>query len=371
LTLHSPSNAQLPAEAARLDSHSAWGDYGAALLAVLAALLLRFVLNPILGNQGPYLILTLPVVLAALYGGFGPAIFATVLSTLAGTWLFIGSGGGLSDLLQPANFGRTVLFVLIGTSISFIGGRLRRSRLQLAGLVRQLRVSNRAKDDALATLGHEIRNPLAALLSAQQVLRLAPDQPDKVVRATGVIERQVAQIARMADDLLDLSSITRGEVAIRTERVDLRDVLAQAQEQSRPLMAAKAHHLQVDLGTAGADVVGDRARLVQVFANLLGNAAKYTDAGGELVLAMAPATHGRVAVDVRDNGTGMDPDGIAELFEPFVQAPAALGNAERGLGLGLAIVRKIVQLHGGEVQASSAGLGMGSTFTVLLPLAAA
>lgn len=345
-------------------------DYAIALAAVLAALLLRYLLNPLLGQQGPYLILSLAVVVAALYGGFGPALFATVLSTSIGTYFFIGSGTGLQDFLQPQNISRTVLFLVIGLSIGVIGGRLRTSRHALAESVRQLRASNRAKDHAMATLGHEIRNPLSALHSAQELLRRAPDDAKRVVWASELIGRQVLQMTRMANDLVDLSGVMRGEFQLDLRPVDLRAVLAQALEQSEPLIAKKGHRLRTDLGTAPVEVLGDATRLVQVFANLLNNAAKYTDPGGEVALDLRLTAARKVVVTVRDNGIGMQPGAIDELFEPFVQAPGAASNAEGGLGLGLAIVKKIVERHGGEVSAASAGLGQGSTVTVLLPLAA-
>ena len=343
-------------------------DYVIAFAAVMSALGLRFLMNPLLGQQGPYLILSLAIVVAAFYGGFGPALFATVLSVSIGTYFFIGSGVG-QDFFQPQNVSRTVLFLLIGLSIAVIGGRLRTSRHALAESVRQLRASNRAKDNAMATLGHEIRNPLAALHSAQEVLRRAAEDPKRVVWASELIGRQVQQMTRMADDLMDLSGVMRGEFQIDQHPVDLRDVLAQSLEQSAPLIAKKGHRLHDELGTAPVMVVGDATRLVQVFANLLNNAAKYTDPGGDVTLALRITAARQAAVSVRDNGIGMQPGAIDDLFEPFVQAPGAASNAEGGLGLGLAIVRKIVERHGGSVSATSTGLGQGSTVAVLLPLA--
>lgn len=345
-------------------------DYVVAFAAVLAALGLRFLMNPLLGQQGPYLILSLAIVVAAFYGGFGPALFATVLSVSIGTYFFIGSGLG-QDFFQPQNISRTVLFLLIGLSIAVIGGRLRTSRHDLAESVRQLRASNRAKDNAMATLGHEIRNPLSALHTAQEVLRRAPDDAKRVVWASELIGRQVLQMTRMADDLVDLSGVMRGEFQIAQQPVDLRKVLAQALEQSGPLIAKKGHRLHTDLGTEPVEVLGDATRLVQVFANLLNNASKYTDPGGDVTLALRPSAARKVAVTVRDNGIGMQPESINDLFEPFVQAPGAASNAEGGLGLGLAIVKKIVERHGGTVSATSAGLGQGSTVSVMLPLAPA
>lgn len=341
--------------------------YLVATVAVAAALLLRYLLNPVLGQQGPYLILTLPIVAAALHGGAGPALLATALGTLAGTYLFIDRGAGLHDVLQPQNLARTLLFVVIGLAIGLMGAQLQRSRDRLAEKVRQLKTSNRAKDNAMAILGHEIRNPLSAIQSAQVLLQRARGDEARVARASEVIGRQVAQMIRMADDLLDLSSVMRAGPTPGVA-VDLRDVLQQALEQSAPLYAKKGHRLDTTIGELPVMVAGDAQRLVQVFANLLTNAAKYTDPGGEIALQLQKRGGREAVVTVLDNGVGLPPGAIAELFEPFVQAPGAASNAEGGLGLGLAIVRKIVTAHGGEVGAESPGLGQGSVFRVVLPL---
>lgn len=346
---------------------SAWYEYLLAAGAVAAAMAVRYLLNPILGQQGPYLVVTLAIVVAALRGGFGPALFATVLGALIGTWLFMSDGR--EQLLLPANIARTVLFLAIGLSISVVGGRLRQSQHALAASVRQLRAGNNIKDSALAMLAHEIRNPLAALRSAGEVLKLAPDNPQRVLWASDLIGRQVVQMARMADDLLDVSSLMRRDVSIDKQRVDLRKVLQQALEQSGPLIARKQHVLRTDLGDSPSEVLGDPNRLIQIFANLLNNAAKYTPAGGEVSLTLRRGEPGTAVVSVSDSGVGMEPESIAELFEPFVQAPGAASNDEAGLGLGLAIVKRLVELHGGQIRAESAGLHRGSTFTVSLPLA--
>jgi len=342
--------------------------YLSAIVAVAVALLLRYLLNPVLGQQGPYLILTLPIVVAALYGGFGPALLATALGTSAGTYLFIERAGGLREVLQPENITRLLLFVAIGLAIGAMGGQLRRSRDSLAEKMQQLKAVNRAKDNAMAVLGHEIRNPLSAIHSAQTMLQRAPDDPKRVSWASEIIGRQVAQMTRMADDLLDLSGMMRDTPAAHSP-VDLRQVLQQALEQCAPICARKDHRLRIFLGDRPVTVMGDAQRLVQVFANLLTNAAKYTDPGGEIALTLAPRGRRQVEVSIRDNGVGLPAGAVAELFEPFVQAPGAASNAEGGLGLGLAIVRKIVLDHGGDVAAESQGLGMGSQFTVVLPLA--
>ncbi|RYF71156.1 MAG: HAMP domain-containing histidine kinase [Comamonadaceae bacterium] len=342
-------------------------DYGFAFAAVAGALLLRYLLNPILGQQGPYLILTLPIVLAALYGGFGPAVFATVLGTSAGTYLFIGRGAASGGLLEPANIGRTVLFLIIGISIAFIGGRLAQSRAELAASVRQLRASNRAKDSAMVTLGHEIRNPLSAIHAAQNLLKRVPDDAKRVAWASDLIGRQVLQMKRMADDLVDLSSVLKGGFSIEHRPVDMQQVLAQALEQCDALITRKGHRLRQEMPATSLTTNGDHHRLVQVFANLVNNAAKYTPPGGDLFLQLEAVADGGIVVTVRDTGTGMQPELIDELFEPFVQAPGVGSSAEGGLGLGLALVKRLVTLHGGTVRGWSAGHGLGSTFTVTLP----
>ena len=230
--------------------------YLVATAAVGAGLLLRYLLNPVLGQQGPYLILTLPIVAAAIYGGFGPALLATALATSAGTYLFINRGAGLHNVMQPENLARTLLFILIGLAIGFMGGQLQRSRVLLADKVRQLKASNRAKDNAMAVLGHEIRNPLSAIQSAQTLLQRASGDETRIAKASEVIERQVAQMLRMADDLLDLSSGMHNSSPAR-EPIDLRFVLQQALEQSAPIFSRKNHRLQAELGETPVVVTGD------------------------------------------------------------------------------------------------------------------
>lgn len=346
-----------------------WQDYFLAVGWVGAALLLRFLLNPVLGQQGPYLILTLSIVLAALYGGFGPAMLATGLATFIGTYLFIGSRPGWESVFEPPNIARTVLFLLIGLSISVIGGRLRASRQELSEAVRGLRSSNRAKDHVLATVAHEMRSPLSALNSANHVLARSTQDPARIAWASDLIGRQLTQLSRMSDDLMDMSKVLHGNIDVKMGPVDLRDVVTAAVEQCGPLIAEKRHHLTTEQPPAPAMVSGDASRLVQVFANLLTNAAKYTEPGGRISLQLALAG-GEWHFSVSDSGQGLNPEMIDEIFEPFVQAPDALNNANGGLGLGLAIVKRIVQLHGGRVSATSRGPGCGSTFDVMLAQAA-
>ena len=231
-----------------------------------------------------------------------------------------------------------------------------------------LQEANHRKDEFLAMLAHELRNPLAPISAAAQVLRLAPGQPDKVRQYSEVISRQVNHMTTLVNDLLDVSRVTRGMVQLEMAEVDVKAVVTQAAEQVHPLIEAGKHSLVVQLGAARASVLGDRARLIQVTANLLANAAKYTPAGGRILLSVAPAD-GKVRIDVADNGSGIDSDLLPQVFDLFVQGKRTPDRAQGGLGLGLALVKNIVAMHGGQVRVRSAGAGQGSTFTVELPLA--
>ena len=231
-----------------------------------------------------------------------------------------------------------------------------------------LQDANHRKDEFLAMLAHELRNPLAPISAAAQVLRLAPGQPDKVRQYSEVISRQVSHMTTLVNDLLDVSRVTRGMVELEMAEVDVKAVVTQAAEQVHPLIEAGGHSLVVQLGAARACVLGDRARLIQVTANLLANAAKYTPASGRIVLSVEPAD-GKVKIEVTDNGSGIDAALLPHVFDLFVQGKRTPDRAQGGLGLGLALVKNIVGMHGGHVAARSAGAGCGSTFTVELPLA--
>ena len=222
----------------------------------------------------------------------------------------------------------------------------------------------RGRDEFLAMLGHELRNPLSAITMALELDRSEP--PSKY---RDIVRRQARHLARLVDDLLDVSRVTRGLVALSRAPVDLRDVVAEAIEQSRPLIDARRHTLQAALGERPLTVDGDRTRLVQVVTNLLNNAAKYTPDGGFVDVALnADDGASEAVLTVRDNGSGIGPDLLPVVFDLFTQGSRTLDRTQGGLGLGLALVRKLVELHGGSVAVSSTGAGAGSTFTVRLPL---
>ena len=224
--------------------------------------------------------------------------------------------------------------------------------------------ASQAKDEFLAMLGHELRNPLAPILTALQLMRLKGIDAAEAERT--VIERQVKHVVGLVEDLLDVSRITRGRIDIKKEHVELSEIVTRAIEMASPLLEQHRHELTVAVPRSGLVIDGDRGRLAQVVANLLTNAAKYTDAGGKIAID-ARAQDGDVVLTVRDNGIGIDRTILPRIFELFAQERQALDRSKGGLGLGLSIVRSFVQLHGGTVAAESEGPGRGSSFTVRLP----
>jgi signal transduction histidine kinase len=232
---------------------------------------------------------------------------------------------------------------------------------------RQLEVANRTKDEFLAMLGHELRNPLAPILTALQLMRLRGG--DALEKERTVIERQTRHLVRLVDDLLDVSRIARGKIDLRRERVDVADVVAKAIEMSSPLLEERQHDLSVDVPRDVA-VDADPARLAQVFANLLTNSAKYTETGGSIQVT-AERVGESVTIRVKDDGIGIAAEMLPHVFDMFAQERQALDRTRGGLGLGLTIVKTLTELHGGSVEVSSAGRGQGSEFLVRLPAAAA
>jgi signal transduction histidine kinase/ActR/RegA family two-component response regulator len=223
--------------------------------------------------------------------------------------------------------------------------------------------ATRAKDLFLATLGHELRNPLAPIVTSMELLRrrgLAGTPEHEV------ISRQLRHVVRLVDDLLDMARITRGQMSLHREPLELSSVVAHAVEAAAPLIGQRGHVLEVEVPPSGLPVLADADRLTQVVANLLTNAAKYTPPGGHIQLR-ARERDGGIALAVEDDGQGLPPDLVPRLFEPFVQGPRTLDRSVGGLGLGLALVRSLVEAHGGRVEARSEGPGRGSTFTVWLP----
>jgi len=231
-------------------------------------------------------------------------------------------------------------------------------------LLAELEAASRAKDEFLAMLGHELRNPLSPIVTALHLMKIRGD--GSTAREQAVIERQLEHLTRLVDDLLDVSRITRGKVELRKERVELADTVMKAVEMASPLLAQRSHRLDIDVPRKGFLLEADPVRLAQVVSNLLTNAARYTPAGGR-VWVQAHREGGDAVIRVRDNGIGISPEMLPQLFDLFFQGHRGIERKEGGLGLGLALVKTLVGLHGGSVHVTSEGHGKGSEFTVRLP----
>lgn len=241
------------------------------------------------------------------------------------------------------------------------------ARAAAADLACQLQQEHRRKDEFLAMLAHELRNPLAPVITAIEIMRRTQDggRDDRLLK---LMTRQLQQLTHLVDDLLDVSRVSRGLIELRREVLRMDDVIAAAVESSQPLIETRRHTLQVEGDAHGCWVSGDRVRLTQIFSNLLNNAAKYTEPHGRITVRTEKNAD-MMLLSVSDNGVGIPPSMLGSVFSMFTQVPGSLDRAPGGLGIGLTLVRTLVQLHGGSVHADSAGLGHGSTFTVRLPLA--
>jgi PAS domain S-box-containing protein len=232
-------------------------------------------------------------------------------------------------------------------------------------LLEQLRLDDRRKDEFLATLAHELRNPLAPLRNGLQIMRLSPDATPTVAEAKNMMERQLLQMVRLVDELLDLSRINLGKVELHREPVELAAVLQSALEVSRPVIELAGQELAISIPSEPVFIEADTTRLAQVFINLLNNASKYTEEGGRIDL-IATCADGEVVVVVKDNGIGIPAEHLPHVFEMFTQLQHHLEKSQGGLGIGLSIVKRLVEMHGGEVEVHSSGSGLGSEFIVRL-----
>jgi signal transduction histidine kinase len=249
----------------------------------------------------------------------------------------------------------------VGHEITRKNWALRQAQLQ----VQELTCANRRKDEFLAVLSHELRSPLSSIRFAVGLLRGPMGATGVQQRMQALIERQLGRMAQLVDELLDVSRITNGRLHLQRERVDLRVIVNNAIETLESDLKERNHRLATELPDTPVWLHADPCRLEQVFVNLVANASRYTDAGGELRVCMQPG-EGQAVVRVRDSGIGIAPHALAHIFDLFKQANGADPRSKAGLGVGLAVVRKLVELHGGSVTAASAGLGRGSEFTVRL-----
>jgi signal transduction histidine kinase len=305
-----------------------------------------------------------PLIAAALRGETVSAREANLVSGETSHVLLLSAGPILSHAQE-----------VLGCVVSFVDitdrKRAAEERLVLlehANFARaEAEAANRAKDEFLAMLGHELRNPLAPILTALQLMRARSEEATR--REREVIERQVRHVVTLVDDLLDVSRITRGKIELDRRRIDVAGLVTNAIELASPLIAARRHHLDVDV-PSGLWLDADEIRITQVLTNLLTNAAKYTETGGRIEVR-ARRESGQLVLVVADNGVGIPADIMPGLFDMFVQGKRTIDRSEGGLGLGLAIVRSLITLHGGTVSVRSPGPGLGSEFEIRLPAAGA
>lgn len=259
---------------------------------------------------------------------------------------------------------------LVSAVQTAIRSRMRQyqTREQLEALRRaeeRLLAADRRKDEFLAMLAHELRGPLAPIRNSSELLARTPDR--KTQSVSEILKRQTRHLSRLVDDLLDVSRITRGLVELQLRPTNLAEIIGIAIESVDPLMQEKRHTVRVDIGTTALHVHGDSARLVQCVANVLTNAAKYTDPGGTIEVKLLKQD-GQGVISVTDNGVGMSPELLPHIFDLFVQADRSLDRAQGGLGIGLSVVKQLVEMHGGSVTASSDGAGKGTRMELRLPL---
>jgi signal transduction histidine kinase/ActR/RegA family two-component response regulator len=354
--------------------------YSIAIGATVVVAAIRVAVSGTVGNFAPIVSFTIAITIAAWYGGLGPGLLATGLSFLAADYLYHPNNHTFQVDSVTSAVALGVL-VFAGVLISLLCESLHGTRRRLEAeqeLLRQsvelqrhmqeaLAESDRRKDEFLATLAHELRNPLAPVRNAIHILRARLPPTPELQWARDVIDRQVTQMARLIDDLMDVSRITRGTFDLRRERVSLMEIVRLAVETSRPGIDASGHDLVVRIPSDAIYLDADAIRLAQVFSNLLNNAAKYTGPGGRIAIT-AEYDSGSVAVAVQDSGIGIPSEMLAHVFEPFTQLDRSLERSRGGLGIGLALAKRLVEMHGGTIEAQSSGTGQGSRFIVRLPL---
>ncbi|MEZ0224903.1 MAG: ATP-binding protein [Alphaproteobacteria bacterium] len=357
-----------------------WQGY---VVAIAAFLLLlggrKFVVGEALSQAMPFAFFYFSLAFSAWYGGLGPGLLATALSTLAATSLIMKDGTLLQDVEMQL---RTAMFILSGIFLSFLFESLHFTRKRLIYKKSMLEMEiaqrhkaqealvdvNRKKDEFMATLAHELRGPLGAASNALEVMDVAKDGKTKD-KAMEIMRRQINQMTRLIDDLMDVARVSQNRIELKKKPVQLSAVIQLAVDGVKPMMEGKSHDVTVSLPQDPVWIDGDAARLNQVFMNILANAAKYTDPRGDIRITAAQEND-KVKIAVRDNGVGIPSHILPKIFDMYVQAESTLDQSQGGLGIGLSLVKRLVTLHGGSVTARSSGVGKGSEFVVTLPVMA-
>jgi len=335
---------------------------GAVLLMVLDQLIARHDLR----DFSLSICFVLSMVLASAVGGWRAGLLATVLGMAVHLFAFV-EPRYTPKLPDQRELLRILAYCVAGGAIMVLSEALQRAWDRVRERQRQLEVEAARKNEFLATLAHELRNPLAPIRNGLELLRLEGPLSPAAAECLAMMERQLQHTVRLVDDLLDVSRISRGKVELRPQPIAVTDVIQHAVETSRTIIDEAGHTLVVDLPSTPQIVNGDLTRLAQVVSNLLNNAAKFTPSGGRITLR-AETNAGRAIIRVRDNGIGIPAEVLPRVFEMFAQAPGPMPQSRGGLGIGLSLSRALVELHGGRIDVHSEGAGQGAEFVVQLPL---
>lgn len=341
--------------------------YGSVLVVLAIATLIRWAIDPFLGDTAPHGFYIIGSVYIAWRRGLGPALMCVLVGAVLATYLFVQPRHSLFTISGVENQINLALTLFLGVSMALVSESLRIAAAENARLYRQAKEADLRKDEFLAMLAHELRNPLVPIRNALYVLNAkgSPDPDIAVMRE--LMQRQVNHLIRMVDDLLDVSRMTRGIIELRRETVPASELISAALEISEPLIEGKRQQLTVSIPPADARLFADRIRLTQALANLLNNASRYTEPDGRIWLT-SEVRDETLVVRIRDTGVGIAPAMLERIFELFEQVDPGK-NAQGGLGIGLTLAKSLVEKHGGTIEAHSPGLGMGSEFVVHLPLA--
>jgi signal transduction histidine kinase len=339
-------------------------------LAVCVACVIRILLRPVLGSASPFLLFTPAVAISALFGGTVPGALATALSTVLGSQLF------LADVGEPVieRWDRIGLFVLVGVVITLSSTKLRRSREQVSeSLWREQKAraiaeaADREKDDFLTLVSHELRTPLSVVLGWIAAIRHQPSNVDELNRALDAVDRNTRVMSRLVEDVLEWSRLATGTLRLDRQLIALGLVVRAAIDEVRPRLESDGLRCLVSIPEDDCYVLADSVRLQQVFTNLVSNAVKFTPRGGQISITMT-ITDAHAKVTVSDNGCGISHELLPHVFEMYRQGLERPHQSQPGLGVGLSIVHDLVEKHGGMVTVESDGHGLGSAFTVILPL---
>lgn len=345
-----------------------WQRYGTACMTVAAAFGLRTLFDPVLGGRGTYGFFLIATAFVDWRCGLGPALLALGLGTLLGCVVFDWPHDTFAFDLGP-NWVPLLMSLCIGAVTVLVCESLRTMALENARLYREAKLAEVRKDDFLAMLAHELRNPLAPIRNALYILDMVDRDDQRTAEMRRIIGSQTNHLVRLVDDLLDVARITRGKIELRpTPDAPLAAIVESAVETARPIIDEKQQELRIQLPPSPIALTVDPVRLTQVLANLLNNAAKYTDKAGRIWLT-AEVQGGDVVFRVRDTGVGLSAEQLERVFLLFEQADASIEKSRGGLGIGLTLARVLVEMHGGTLSAASGGVGLGSEFTVRLPLA--